>query len=385
MSSNYDETINSSESTETTTDESEIGYMVEPIEKPKTNSEVRFLAIKEAYSENIKRAYITIDVETYKNYLLKTSPTFVLPLKNGKINTKTGRSKDVKLKDYTLFEVLPNYDTKFYFDIENIPRFDDKFIYNIIRDIQAYVKKTSGIELKKYALTINEHSSSHEGLSYHLIFQDYYTTQQNNRFMLLRFLKEYDFYKEYIDTVVYSKNRLFKSANQLNINKNENDFHKVIVGTIEDTIIQNIDGCKLFNYKWKYVQGAGKNSDKFSPDKYDKRYNSGREIKEMKELKEEVVKLTETNSKLNEKIELLINKNEDDEIAIKLNYGKRKENKIDEKELYSILVSKIDEWKDNEKEKIKVKKCNEWLKLFDENGTFGNKKQMIHNFIETFK
>ena len=161
-------------------------------------------------------------------------------------------------KDVSLYEILDLYTpTKLYFDIENINCNEKDFIYNIIRDLKIFVKSTTitdknpnGIELTDYVLTFNNESSSHDGLSYHLIFNHYFSRPIGIKSLVLNFIEKYPIYADYIDVVVYSKNRLFKSVNQLGIDGNINNKHVLVKGNIEDSIIQNIKNCKEFDYNY---------------------------------------------------------------------------------------------------------------------------------------
>jgi len=161
-------------------------------------------------------------------------------------------------KDISFYEILDLYTpTKLYFDIENINSNEKDFIYNIIRDLKKFVKNTTisdknpnGIELTDYVLTINNESPSHDGLSYHLIFNHYFLRPIGIKSLVLNFIEKYPIYADYIDVVVYSKNRLFKSVNQLGIDGNVNNKHILVEGNIEDSIIQNIKNCKEFDYNY---------------------------------------------------------------------------------------------------------------------------------------
>ena len=344
-------------------------------------SQILFLPIKEQYSENIKKSRIIVNTSTYANYI--SNKVHDIEIKNLSKAKRTPKNFIRPLKDYTLYEVIPPYNIKFYFDIENIPRDDTNFINNIIRDIKEYVFKKTGIKFTDYSLTLNSHSSSHEGLSYHLVFLNYYTYQENIRRMVLHFLKEYDFYSDYIDTVVYSKYRLFKSANQINIRKDggkstPDDVHKIIVGTVEDSIIQNINSpkCERFNYNWEMIKSSGKNKI-FSTDKGDKYFNSGRIIKELEEMKNDTKELKEIMKVHYEN--KIKNKYNENEINIELLKPKMK-NIINENDLYKQLLEIT-----NDSNNIGlVNKCKKWIKLFDENNSFGNEKQKIYNLIQTF-
>lgn len=154
--------------------------------------------------------------------------------------------RENRLADISLYEVLRHNDIKMYFDIENVP--NDSLINDIVRDLIAYIKETSGEEITEYALTHNTNSNTHRGESYHLVLDQYYTNQDNIRGLVLSFIAKYPDYKSYMDSVVYSDGRLFKSINQLGLNRNPTNKHILVHGTPEQSIIQNIDGCKPFTH-----------------------------------------------------------------------------------------------------------------------------------------
>ena len=300
----------------------------------KIDSQITWIAIKNSYGNNLARNYKKTDVNTYLNYITKKEK-FIAESKN-----KTS------IDDVSLYEVLRGNKLKLYFDIECIPINDEKFIYKIIDDLKTFIKETSGNEINDYVLTMNRHSSSHEGLSYHLIFCDYYTKQRNIRNLLLAFLEKYK-YTDFMDTCVYSVNRLFKSINQVNISKSgercdENDKHELIHGSAIDSIIQYIDNCKDFNYE--YPNGKKK----------------GKRISDYKI----------TNKNIERKIIQVLNQVNDDVIF-------KRNNEMNDKELYNLLLEKL-----NEKENAFIKEC---IDYYEKNGSFSNFKfsiSMIKSLIE---
>ena len=60
---------------------------------------------------------------------------------------------------------------------------------------------------------------------------------------------------KYIDCSVYSSLRLFKSVYQIGTTevKDPNNYHNLILGTVEDSIIQNIKDTKEF-FKEEYLE-----------------------------------------------------------------------------------------------------------------------------------
>lgn len=153
--------------------------------------------------------------------------------------------------EHCLLEILSNVKprdkNRMYFDIEKIPVNQPYKIFEIIDNIY----KECGLDKNviDYALTFNENSISHEGLSYHL-FINVKCLYYINREICVHMAIKYNDYCNYFDTVVYGKNRLFRSVGALNPKlpeKNKKDFHKLIHGKIEDTIIQNIENLQEFN------------------------------------------------------------------------------------------------------------------------------------------
>jgi len=299
------------------------------------SSKITWIAIKNSYGENLARNYKKTNVETYLRYI------------TGKDNIITESSSKPKINDVSLYEVLRGNKLKLYFDIECIPINDEKFIYKIIDDLKAFIKETSGNEINDYVLTLNRHSSSHEGLSYHLIFCDYYTNQKNIRNLLLSFLEKHK-YDDFMDTCVYSPNRLFKSINQVNISKSgercdENDKHELIHGSAIDSIIQYVGNCKDFNYT--YPSHGKKKGKRISDEKNEKR--------------------------IEKKIIQVLSKVNDDVIFNSRN------NEMTDKQLYSLLIDKLEK-----KENNFIREC---VNYYEENGSFNNFKfsiSMIRSLIE---
>ena len=178
-------------------------------------------------------------------------------------------NENEKTPNLSLYEVLENSIRRIYFDIERIPTNEDKLIYDIIRDLSAFME----INADNYGLTLNK-GSHHEGLSYHLTFP-YKTHAENILNLVRKFKLKYPKYNDYIDECVYNVNRLFRLPNQYGLveineivghlddcfthspipkNKNEEalkrnllDVHRIQHGTMEDMIIQNYDKLPMYN------------------------------------------------------------------------------------------------------------------------------------------
>lgn len=189
---------------------------------------ITVLPIKNNYKENIQSKYIKISPNDYINLISDIST------------------------NVSYYEILHD-NCKLYFDIENISSTDSNLINDIISDLIKFINNALSIDIAEYTLTINKNSAHHSGLSYHLIFHEYYSTQENIKSILLKFL-EAEGYQDYFDLTVYSNNRLFKSVNQINIlqkggRSTENDKHTIIYGSIDDSIITDIRKSKLIQFE----------------------------------------------------------------------------------------------------------------------------------------
>ena len=175
-------------------------------------------------------------------------------------------NKNVEIHDnanYSMLEVLTDDNVRMYFDIENIPKDNKETINEIICLIYETMKIDFKIkkeyehykdrdEYKRYALTFNP-NSHHEGLSYHLFLPIRSTkTDIYNFIKLFNHCTDYK-YVNMIDYRVYGKNRLFRTvgsrcpskSNPFYTPRNQEDYHKLIKGGLDDTVIQNHNGLDL--------------------------------------------------------------------------------------------------------------------------------------------
>lgn len=182
---------------------------------------------------------------------------------------------------YSILENLnvdyENSVNRLYFDIENIDEDKPNLIYEIIEKICSFLN----IDKTKYALTLNK-KSRHGGLSYHLFFPYFgYIRQLSN--IVNSFCCLNQELINYIDTSVYSKNRLFRSIgacdliNNTHTERNLESFHELIFGNLEDTIIQNTENCKEIKYD-KFYSLYFKNKEYMkkkakAPKSFDKKIN----------------------------------------------------------------------------------------------------------------
>lgn len=169
-------------------------------------------------------------------------------------------NKNVEIHDnvnYSMLEILTKDEVRMYFDIENIPKDNKEMIYEIIDKIYEIMQlknKVSSEDYEKYrqyALTFNN-NSHHEGLSYHL-----YLPIKSHKKDIYNFIKLFNYRTDYkyvnmIDYRVYGKNRLFRTVGSRCPSKfkpftprNQEDYHKLIKGGLDDTVIQNHNGLDL--------------------------------------------------------------------------------------------------------------------------------------------
>lgn len=188
---------------------------------------VKFISIQKSYKENTLNNYVSVTIEEY-----------IKLINNNKCSMCC-----------TLYEVLEeNRAIKIYMDIENIPNNETEKIYTTIDLFKKYCKENYDLELTDYVLTQNNSSETHPGLSYHVIFKYYNTYIYILRNLMENFIIKYSELEKYIDCSVYSSLRLFKSVYQIGTTeiKNPNNYHNLIIGTVEDSIIQNTVNTKEF-------------------------------------------------------------------------------------------------------------------------------------------
>lgn len=155
---------------------------------------------------------------------------------------------DVNDKSTCTLEVLDkneNMFRKLYFDIENIPKDKENMIYDLINDISDFLK----IDKDQYALTYNSNSHAHPGLSYHLYFP-YKMNYLDMKKLVVLIKTKYPQYADYIDDSVYSSIRLFRLPNNGKVTGrgvNNNDFHQIVKGQFNETLIQMTDELPEFD------------------------------------------------------------------------------------------------------------------------------------------
>ena len=213
-----------------------------------------------------------VDINSYseKRHIYKLSFEEFMVLANHQADTNNNNNEIHDNKNYSILEILTSNNVRMYFDIENIP--NENIIFNIINDIKKYANLNCD-----YALTQNN-NSRHDGLSYHLYFP--VQTTKNDIYNFIKYLhfKTNNIYFNYIDYRVYSFNRLFRIVGSvcpsrydnvkkiIDIQRNFNDYHKLIHGNLEDTIIQNYN--KLIKWNFNFNSNEIENiNDNFNKNK----------------------------------------------------------------------------------------------------------------------
>ena len=213
--------------------------------------EINYFEFEHNYKERTRRhKFDKINVRTFKHMLQGTSK---------------------------IYEVLLDNPVKLFIDVDGIPKDKDLLIYEIIFNFINFMKTEFNITINDYALTKNVHSISHEGLSYHIYFPEYYVDKIFKiKYILTLFIKNYNEYYDYIDGCIYHYNRLFRCVNQLNAStksNNENDdIHLLEHGTISDTIIQYCSKSELIpidinDIKFKKIKGVVLKNQSFDQEK----------------------------------------------------------------------------------------------------------------------
>lgn len=130
-----------------------------------------------------------------------------------KISTPDEFFKIQAKENKSYYEILPNI-IKPFFDIENVS--DEKEVFILIEAIKETFLKCFDFKITDYVLTKNEHSSNHNGLSYHLIIQKCKIEMNVLRRFVKNELKDFII----VDSTIYTKNRLFRTINSYGIAKN---------------------------------------------------------------------------------------------------------------------------------------------------------------------
>ena len=181
---------------------------------------IRYIDINKSFSENSYDNHASAEVEHYVSHLMEED------------------------KKTSTFEVLGNKACKVYFDIENIPVEQDTIIFDIVKSLITELINKTDLDLElsniSYLITENKHSSTHPGRSYHVILYNVIMFKPLMRDFLFYYIANKFIGYQYIDSSVYSINRLFRAVNQKGINKEGSDLltddvHKVLAYYDADT------------------------------------------------------------------------------------------------------------------------------------------------------
>ena len=188
---------------------------------------IRIISIKDSFEESRPKNYKTITSEILYDSSLKS------------LNLKT-----------TVYEVLKHTDTiKFFMDIEGIPKTEENLILVIVDGFIKYMINKHNLNFSGYTITINKNSANHSGLSYHVIYDGVYS----NIYNIGKFVSDYtnnegNFVKNFIDTSVYTKVRLFKLPYQIGSNgkthkrsRRSTNYHQILLNYKDDKVTFNGD------------------------------------------------------------------------------------------------------------------------------------------------
>lgn len=192
---------------------------------------VRYIEINASYKENIKENWKTSDIASF-------------------ISRLQDDIKEYKGTGNTRYEIIAQNCIP-YFDIEKIPTDDEnKMIYTIADELISKLSDCSKTRFTRYCITYNSHSMNHSGRSYHVYFPEFATRKDEMK----KFVNWYIDHKftghEYIDSSVYSKDRLFRLPYQRGVingdhsvedNERKQDYHRIIYGfdNAADYIVSN--------------------------------------------------------------------------------------------------------------------------------------------------
>lgn len=166
---------------------------------------------------------------------------------NHSISENIDEFEELLTRNGKVYEVLLDSPVKLFVDVDGVPKDKTNLIYKFIDDFKKFMKSEFHVNINKYALTKNEGSTSHVGLSYHVYFPEFYVEKiYVLKHILLRFVKynSSNKYYDYLDGCIYHYNRLFRCPNQYNASResiDELDIHKIVNGTIKDCVIQYVD------------------------------------------------------------------------------------------------------------------------------------------------
>ena len=145
-------------------------------------------------------------------------------------------SFDTVEMNFSRYEILNNDVRKLYFDIDGVPLMNENLVHEFMHTYEEFFKtkindaSNTFTEPFKYVITSNKNSSTHPGLSHHVIVWNYSMDYLEQKHILNMFKNSTagTKYIKYVDSSVYSSLRLFKVPNFIGIpiNANPENYHR---------------------------------------------------------------------------------------------------------------------------------------------------------------
>lgn len=164
--------------------------------------------------------------------------------------------QEADFKYKSSYEVLKGPICRVYADVDAIPTQKPELIKQIIADLCTFFE----VGPDEYAYTCNE-GSHHGGLSYHVYIPRAIDRENLSR-AIVKFRCDHPDYQTYIDTSVYSRDRLFRLPDQFGVEKDTEtykhttDVHRIIKGTFEDCVVQNYEGLPMIQTVYNRINDA---------------------------------------------------------------------------------------------------------------------------------
>ena len=161
---------------------------------------------------------------------------------------------------FSRYEVLRESERRVYFDIDGVPEGEDveQLPDRFVKAWAKFMKQQGFLEDEniRFVKTINHNSSTHEGFSSHIICYDYRMEMNALRNSVIMFVntEEGKEFEPYVDTVVYSRIRLFKLPHFIGIPMNDiNNFHELDPRDNDSThyIVQYTKETELLRAKFR--------------------------------------------------------------------------------------------------------------------------------------
>ena len=199
---------------------------------------IRIIEIKKTFKENKYKKHKTVLLNPFSEQLLK-------------LNKKT-----------SIYEVIKKNDIiKFFMDIEKVPREAPYLIFEIAEKFKDYMLSVHNINFTDYIVTINLESNTHDGFSYHIIYDGIYSSIYDVGTFVNDFTAKNNFI-DFIDNSIYTSLRLFKLPLQFGINskgkhkrnKSSLNYHQIFYYKLQNTLsIQKDLHKKLIDQEIKSI------------------------------------------------------------------------------------------------------------------------------------